>query len=108
MGGTLRVDMAMLGQTGSQLSALSDAFSATSSLEPDDKSAIGASSLTSAFESFATNWSQKRKGIQESLESVAKMATQAHQAYQTADQDMTNALRKGNTAADTPVAHGAS
>ncbi|MBF4616183.1 hypothetical protein [Curtobacterium sp. VKM Ac-1376] len=92
MGGTLKLDLDMIGGLAADLSRLHGDFEHVASAGADYKSGVGSSTIVSAIDEFASNWDIRRGRLQESIKAVAEMAESAHDGFTQTEVELANKI----------------
>lgn len=77
----LRVDLDALADAAAGLDSLRSEFDQASQIADDARSALGHPTVKSALDTFVNNWDKHRQDLSKSLEAVAGMARNSHDAY---------------------------
>lgn len=92
VGGTLKLDLDMIGGLAADLSRLHGDFEHVASAGADYKSGVGSSTIVSAIDEFASNWDIRRGRLQESIKAVAEMAESAHDGFTQTEVELANKI----------------
>lgn len=94
MGDRLRVDLDLLSSTATELRGLASEFKGASRTVDGARGAVGHDRVVDALEEFADNWRRHRDALVKSLDAVAAMARDSHDAYVEVDTDLGAKLEK--------------
>jgi hypothetical protein len=86
------VDCEALAALGAALAHLRSEFDRAEDTMADLHAAVGHDELASRLESFATNWSDKRARVADSLQALADFARSAAAVYCETDQQLATAM----------------
>jgi len=92
VGGTLKLDLGLIGDLAADLSRLHGDFQHVGSAASDYKTGIGSTAIGGAIDEFADNWSIRRGRLQESIHAVAEMAESAHDGFTQTEVDLANKI----------------
>ncbi|ROP72302.1 hypothetical protein [Curtobacterium sp. PhB115] len=92
MGGTIKLDLDLIGDLASDLSRLHSDFDHVAASAADYKSGIGSSTVSDAIDEFGSNWDIRRGRLQESIKAVAEMAESAHEGFTQTEMDLANKI----------------
>jgi hypothetical protein len=95
MGELLRVDLDELSDAAQGLDGLRREFDDASRIVDAAKGSVGHPAVLDGLDEFSDNWKRHRKALSRSLEAVAGMARDSHQAYVDVDQTLAAGLRDG-------------
>ncbi|WP_369157490.1 hypothetical protein [Streptomyces sp. R02] len=90
----LIVDLALLTKSSKQLKAIQKEFADLGEWKVEITSAVGAPELKGAMTEFIDNWSDNRKRLLNSLESVGKMVEGTREAFQSLEDELTKSGEK--------------
>ncbi|MDT6986222.1 hypothetical protein ACFSUJ_19970 [Streptomyces lusitanus] len=90
----LTVDLALLTKSSKQLKAIRNEFAHLGEWKVEITSSVGASELKGAMTEFIDNWSDNRKRLLESLESVGTMVEATREAFQSLEDELTRSGEK--------------
>jgi hypothetical protein len=103
----LKVDLSLLESTAGSLALLVHEFDQAGEIVDENHDCIGEPTLLSTMGDFASDWKTHRENLLKSMDSVYKMATQSHQAYISADDQLAGDIEQAMARKATTV-HGAS
>lgn len=90
----LTVDLALLTKSSKQLKTIEKEFADLGEWKVEITSAVGALELKGAMTEFIDNWSDNRKRLLESLESVGKMVEATREAFQSLEDELAKSGEK--------------
>lgn|SRR3954465_455525 len=95
MGDRLKADLDHIRQAGNAIKHLNDEFRNAGDIVGDYDGALGDDHLRDKLHEFASNWDVHRKRLTEDLDTFAKWALDAADAYAHGDKQLADALEKG-------------
>ncbi|UXN26239.1 hypothetical protein N8D74_04980 [Curtobacterium flaccumfaciens] len=92
MGGSIKLDLDLIGNLASDLSRLHSDFDHVAATADDYETGVGSSTITSAIAEFGSNWDIRRGRLMESIKAVAEMAESAHEGFTQTEMDLANKI----------------